>query len=174
MKMRISRGDSNVRNADSRHGGQASRQRQALGMTVVLGARAVAGWSVGLAALCVLTLALALPAVAQNAPAAESGVYAIKGAKIFTLAGAPIDNGTIVIRDGKIAAVGANVQIPSDAKVIDATGLEVYPGMFDPVTQIGLEEVSAVKATVDTTETGEFNPDVTAATAFKPDSAHVD
>src|SRR5690348_7773887 len=175
MKMRISRGDSNVRNADSRHGGQASRQRQALGMTVFLGTRVVAGWSVGLAALCVLTLALTLPAVAQNASAtAESGVYAIKGAKIFTLVGAPIDNGTIVIRDGKIAAVGANVQIPEDAKVIDATGLEVYPGMFDPVTQIGLEEVSAVRATVDTTETGEFNPDVTAATAFNADSAHVD
>ena len=116
--------------------------------------------------------AFVFSATAQNA--SDSGAYAIKGAKIFTLAGAPIDNGTIVIRDGKIAAVGANVQIPSDAKVIDASGLEVYPGMFDPVTQIGLEEVPAVKATVDTTETGEFNPDVTAATAFNADSAHVD
>ena len=100
-------------------------------------------------------------------------VYAIKGAKIFTLAGAPIDNGVVVIRDGKIAAVGADVAIPEGAKVIDATGLQVYPGMFDPVTQVGLEEVGAVNATIDTTETGEFNPDVTAATAFNADSAHV-
>ncbi len=116
--------------------------------------------------------AFTFSAAAQNAQ--DSKVYAIKGAKIFTLAGAPIDNGTIVIRDGKIAAVGANAQIPSDAKVIDPSGLQVYPGMFDPVTQIGLEEVPAVKATVDTTETGEFNPDATAATAFNADSAHVD
>ena len=156
MRLRISRRGSIVENADS------SRRRRALGMTIAF------------AALATLMLAFARPSVAQNAPAADSGVYAIKGAKIFTLAGAPIDNGTIVIRDGKIAAVGANVQIPSDAKVIDASGLEVYPGMFDPVTQIGLEEVSAVKATMDTTETGEFNPDVTAATAFNADSAHVD
>lgn len=108
----------------------------------------------------------------SDAPA--SAVYAIKGAEIFTLTGAPIQNGTVVIRDGKIAAVGANVAIPDGAKVIDASGLQVYPGMFDPVTQIGLEEVPSVKATVDTVETGPFNPDVTAATAFNADSAHVD
>jgi len=125
--------------------------------------------------LCaLLTLAWAFPAAAQNENSTRSGVYAIKGAKVFTLAGAPIDNGTVVIRDGKIAAVGASVQIPADAKVIDASGLEVYPGMFDAATQIGLEEVPAVKATVDTVETGLFNPDVTAATAFNADSAHVD
>jgi imidazolonepropionase-like amidohydrolase len=104
----------------------------------------------------------------------SAGVYAIKGAKIFTLTGAPIENGTVVIRDGKIAAVGADVAVPDGAKVIDASGLEVYPGIFDPVTQIGLEEVGAVRATIDTTETGDFNPDVTAATAFNADSSHVD
>jgi imidazolonepropionase-like amidohydrolase len=124
-----------------------------------------------------LALAFALPVFAQT-PAQisaqdSSSVYAIKGAKIFTLAGTPIDNGVVVIRDGKIAAVGADVAIPEGAKVIDATGLQVYPGMFDPVTQVGLEEVEAVNATIDTDETGEFNPDVTAATAFNADSAHV-
>lgn len=122
-------------------------------------------------ALLSLVFAFSLPALAQTS---GSDVYAIKGAKIFTLAGAPIDNGTVVIRDGKIAEVGANVAVPDGAKVIDGSGLEVYPGMFDALTQIGLEEVSAVKATMDTTETGEFNPDVTAATAFNADSAHVD
>ncbi|MGB6875886.1 MAG: amidohydrolase family protein [Candidatus Acidiferrales bacterium] len=122
-------------------------------------------------ALALLAFAFALPALAQTS---TSGVYAIKGAKIFTLAGAPIENGTVVIRDGKIAAVGADVAVPDGAQVIDASGLQVYPGMFDAVTQIGLEEVGAVKATIDTVETGDFNPDVTAATAFNADSAHVD
>lgn len=67
-----------------------------------------------------LALAFALPVFAQT-PAQisaqdSSSVYAIKGAKIFTLAGTPIDNGVVVIRDGKIAAVGADVAIPEGAK----------------------------------------------------------
>ncbi|HEV2615069.1 MAG TPA: amidohydrolase family protein [Candidatus Acidoferrales bacterium] len=126
---------------------------------------------IALASSAFVSTSISTPA--QTASQASADVYAIKGARIFTLAGAPIDNGTVVIRDGKIAAVGADVAIPEGAKVIDATGLQVYPGMFDPVTQIGLEEVSAVNATIDTTETGEFNPDVVAATAFNADSSHV-
>lgn len=123
------------------------------------------------AAALLFALAFAFPAAAQNS---SSGVYAIKNAKIYTLAGAPIENGTLVIQDGKIAAVGANVTIPDGATVIDGSGLQVYPGMFDATDEMGLEEVGTVKATVDTVETGEFNPDVTAATAFNADSAHVD
>lgn len=123
------------------------------------------------AAALLVALMFAFPAVAQNS---SSGVYAIRNAKVYTLAGAPIERGTVIIQDGKIAAVGASVTIPDGATVIDASGLEVYPGMFDATDQMGLEEVSAVKATVDTVETGEFNPDVTAATAFNADSAHVD
>ena len=73
------------------------------------------------------------------ATATTNATYAIKGGKVFTLTGAPIENGTVIIRDGKIAAVGANIAVPGGAQVIDATGLEVYPGLFDPVTQIGLD-----------------------------------
>jgi imidazolonepropionase-like amidohydrolase len=112
---------------------------------------------------------LAVPAWTQSAP----GVYAIEGAKIFTLAGPPIENGTVLIENGKISAVGADVKVPADAKVIDGKGLEVYPGMFDPITQMGLEEVGAVSATVDTNEVGQFNPDVVGATAVNPASAHI-
>ena len=103
----------------------------------------------------------------------SAGDIAITHAKIFTLAGPPIEDGTVVIHDGKIAAVGSNVPIHAGAQVIDAKGLQVYPGLFDPVTQMGLSEISAVSATVDTTETGMFNPDVTAATAVLPSSAHI-
>jgi imidazolonepropionase-like amidohydrolase len=123
-------------------------------------------------ALLALMIALALsakPAIGQSAPA----VYAIQGAKIYTLAGPAIENGTVVIRDGKIAAVGANVEIPAGAQVIDGKGLEVYPGMFDPVTQMGLNEVAAVHATVDINELGDYNPDAVAATAVNPASEHI-
>jgi imidazolonepropionase-like amidohydrolase len=107
---------------------------------------------------------------AQQQPATT---IAITHAKIFTLAGPPIDDGVLVIKDGKIAAVGTNVDVPSGAQVIDGKGLQVYPGLFDPVTQIGLSEISAVSATVDTTETGTINPDAIAADAVLPSSEHI-
>jgi imidazolonepropionase-like amidohydrolase len=109
-------------------------------------------------------------AAAQQQPATT---FAITHAKIFTLAGAPIDDGVLVIKDGKIAAVGTNVDVPSGAQVIDGKGLQVYPGLFDPVTQIGLSEISSVSATVDTTETGSINPDAVAAAAVLPSSEHI-
>jgi imidazolonepropionase-like amidohydrolase len=110
---------------------------------------------------------------AGNAQTSAAADIAITHAKIFTLVGPPIEDGTVVIHEGKIAAVGAGVPIPAGAQVIDAKGLQVYPGLFDPVTQMGLSEIGAVNATVDTTETGSFNPDVTAATAILPSSAHI-
>jgi imidazolonepropionase-like amidohydrolase len=118
-------------------------------------------------------LCAALHWVVGSASAQENSVYAITHAKIFTLAGQPIDDGILVIRDGKIAAVGTNVDVPAGAQVIDGKGLQVYPGLFDPVTQMGLSEISAVSATVDTTETGQFNPDVVAAEAVLPSSEHI-
>ena len=112
-----------------------------------------------------------VPALSAQSP--SSGVYAITHAKIFTLAGAPIEDGTLVIRDGKIAAVGAGVEIPAGAQVIDAKGLQIYPGLFDSITQMGLREIGAVSATVDSAETGNYNPDVVAATAVSPSSEHI-
>jgi imidazolonepropionase-like amidohydrolase len=103
----------------------------------------------------------------------KSTTYAITHAKIFTLSGGAIDDGTLVIRDGKILSVGAAVAAPAGAQVIDAKGLQVYPGLFDPITQMGLSEISAVPATVDSTETGSFNPDVVAAEAILPSSEHI-
>lgn len=108
--------------------------------------------------------------VAQSQPPTS---YAITHAKIFTLSGSTIDDGTLVIRDGKIAAVGVGLDIPAGAQVIDAKGLQVYPGLFDAVTQMGLREIGAVSATVDSAETGNYNPDVVAATAVFPSSEHI-
>lgn len=94
-------------------------------------------------------------------------------AKIITLAGPPLEDATLVIRDGKIAAIGAAVEVPAGAQVIEAKGLQVYPGLFDSVTQMGLREIGAVSATVDSSETGNYNPDVVAATAVSPSSEHI-
>src|SRR5271165_1414901 len=122
----------------------------------------------------VLTLVgCCISAFASLAQTAAPISYAITHAKIFTVSGAPIEDGTLLMKDGKIAAIGPDVSIPADARIIDGHGLQIYPGLFDSVTQMGLSEISAVRATVDTTETGEFNPDVVAATAVLPSSAHI-
>jgi len=119
-----------------------------------------------------LVCLLCAPALgAQRQP--QPSFYAITHARIFTLAGSPIEDGTVVVRDGKIAAVGAAVEVPAGAQVIDAKGLQVYPGLFDAITQMGLSEISAVNATVDSTETGGYNPDVVAASAILPSSEHI-
>lgn len=100
-------------------------------------------------------------------------VYAIRGARIVTLAGEPLDKGTLVIRDGRISEVGPDVAVPAGAEIIEAEGLEVYPGIMDAISQLGLTEVGAVPVTVDTVELGDFNPQIRAATAVHPASEHI-
>jgi imidazolonepropionase-like amidohydrolase len=69
---------------------------------------------------------------------ADPEVYAIKGGTIVTGTGATIPNGVVVVRDGLIAAVGADVAVPADARVVDAAGMMVYPGLIDAYSSYGL------------------------------------
>ena len=103
------------------------------------------------------------------------GAYAITNARIVTVSGADIERGTVVIgADGRIAAVGANVAIPQGAQVIDAAGHQVYPGMMDAGTTMGLSEISqGAASTVDVAEVGNFNPNAKAYWGINPHSAHV-
>src|SRR3989442_5433810 len=68
--------------------------------------------------------------------------YAITNARIVTVSGPVIERGTVVIRDGLIAAVGANATVPADARVIDGNGLTIYPGLIDASTSLGIPEPS--------------------------------
>lgn len=124
-------------------------------------------------ALFALVVAAGFAAV-QEIHAQQQPVYAIVGAKVYPISGPPVEGATVVIRDGKIAAVGKGVAVPSGAKVIEAKGLEVYPGMFNAVTEIGLNEIAeGAPGTVDTQELGDFNPQLVAATAVNPASEHI-
>ncbi|HWS54367.1 MAG TPA: hypothetical protein VN228_09580, partial [Pyrinomonadaceae bacterium] len=78
------------------------------------------------------------PRAGAQRPSEGVGVYAITGARVVTLAGPTIERGTVVVRDGLIAAVGANVAAPPDARVIDGAGLTVYPGLIDASTSLGI------------------------------------
>src|ERR1041385_4623460 len=111
---------------------------------------------------------------AQQGVIPARGTFAIRNARIVTVSGPDIENGTVVIRDGKIEAVGANVSIPAGAQTIDGAGLSVYPGMIDAGTNMGLVEVpQGANGTVDTAEVGELNPNAKAIIAVNPHSAHI-
>src|SRR6266508_1097642 len=99
-----------------------------------------------------------------------ANVFVIRNAKIVTVSGATIERGSVLIRDGKIAEVGARVAAPGNAKVIDATGLSVYPGLIDCGTSLGLTEIGSIQETRDTTELGDFNPHMRAIVAVQPHS----
>ncbi|HEV8427496.1 MAG TPA: amidohydrolase family protein [Pyrinomonadaceae bacterium] len=111
---------------------------------------------------------------AQDGVIPPRGFFAIRNAKIVTVSGPDIENGTIVIRDGKIEAVGANVSVPAGAQTIDGSGLSVYPGMIDAGTNMGLVEVpQGASGTVDLSEVGDLNPNAKAIIAVNPHSAHI-
>jgi len=99
--------------------------------------------------------------------------YAIRNVRIVTVSGATIPSGHILIQDGKIAALGPNITIPSSAKVIDARGLTAYPGMIDAHTAIGLTEIDSISATQDINELGDLNPHMKASAAINAQSEHV-
>jgi imidazolonepropionase-like amidohydrolase len=74
---------------------------------------------------------------------------AITGGRVYTMAGAPIENATVLVRDGRIVQVGANIAVPADARRIDATGKWVTPGLIDAATILGLVDVGLESGTRD-------------------------
>ena len=110
----------------------------------------------------------------QQNKTGRAGTFAITNARIVTVSGALIENGTVVIQDGKISAVGAAVNIPANAEKIDGKGLSVYPGMIDAGTNLGLAEISlGANATMDVAETGTMNANAKAILGVNPHSSHV-
>lgn len=88
------------------------------------------------------------------AATADAQTIAITGGRVYTVSGSTIENGTVVIRDGRIAQVGQNVAIPADATRIDASGKWVTPGLINSSTQLGLVEVGLESTTRDVSARG--------------------
>ena len=114
-------------------------------------------------------LILAFNVVAQS-PKGEYGTFALTNATIETVTKGSIQNGTVVITNGKITAVGANVAVPQGAKVVDCKGLLIYPGLIDGGTQLGLSEVGSDVRTKDFNEVGDVIPQMRALSAVNPNS----
>lgn len=81
-------------------------------------------------------------------PVAAQERLAIKGGRVLPVSGPPIENGVVLIRDGKIEAVGKDVAIPSDAKVIDASGKVVVPGFVEPHSTRGTDQANETNPNV--------------------------
>ncbi|HEX2252505.1 MAG TPA: amidohydrolase family protein [Thermoanaerobaculia bacterium] len=102
------------------------------------------------AAVAVAVAALAAVPGSPGVAAAAAETVAIVGGRVHTAgAGGTLEGATVLVVDGRIAAVGREVAVPPEARVIDAAGKVVTPGLFDSMTQLGLVEVGAVAGTRD-------------------------
>ena len=116
---------------------------------------------------------LGLLAAGVACAADDNNSFFLKGATIHTMAGKDIDNGSILVRNGKIVGVGQNLTAPKDVKVIDGKGMQVYPGMIDSGTTVGLSEIGQVRESSDVAEIGKFDPQIHAFIAVNPESEHI-
>jgi imidazolonepropionase-like amidohydrolase len=104
-------------------------------------------------------------------PVSPNGTYAITGATVHPVGGPEIKDGTIVVAKGKIAVVGgSDSSIPSGAISVDAKGLDVWPGMIDAGSPLGLTEIGSLPETQDSSDSAQYQPELRAATAIHPDS----
>jgi imidazolonepropionase-like amidohydrolase len=128
-----------------------------------------------------IILALALVAAccaqqpAKNKPAtpAAAGTVVLRGGTLLTITHGVIEHGVLIMQNGRITAIGgASTQVPREAKVIDVTGMTVYPGLIDSETHLGLVEITADRDTVDTLEqSDEIMPHMHVYDAFHAETA---
>src|SRR5688572_17403699 len=128
----------------------------------LLGATALAGNTVA------ATAQVMMPVAPQSQP------VVLRGATIHTVTKGTIQNGTIVLENGKITAIGgADVPTPRAAKVVDVTGKHIYPGLIDAYSTVGITEIGAADVSNDIRERGDFNPNVRAEVAVNAESRHI-
>ncbi len=119
------------------------------------------------------TAALLFSCLAIAASSGNDSVL-IRNVTVHPVTGPEIRNGAVLVVDGRIAEVGTHASGKSGVRVIDGHGLQLYPGLINAATNVGLSEVSALRDTVDLDEIGVFNPELRAEVAFNPSSEHID
>lgn len=100
----------------------------------------------------------------------NNGQLFIRNAVIHVGNGQVIEGGSIEINQGKIVKVGKDLSVPANAKLIDAAGKHVYPGLILSSTNLGLVEINAVRATQDVNEIGDINTSIRSIVAYNTDS----
>ena len=102
----------------------------------------------------------------------KATTYAIVGGTVHPVSGAAFV-GTVLLKSGKITGVGRSLAVPAGATVVQATGMQVYPGFIDAGTTIGLTEFGQVGQATDARELGSFQPDLVAATDVNVQTEHI-
>jgi imidazolonepropionase-like amidohydrolase len=92
------------------------------------------------------------------------------GAVVHTVSGGDLNNVIVILKNGRIAAIGSDVTIPGNATIVKASGLHLYPGLIDANTVVGLTEIGSVAGSVDLSEVGKINPNVHVEVSINPDS----
>ncbi len=115
-----------------------------------------------------ITFALLLALGLAGPIKAETVAYV--GATVHPVSGDVIEDGVLLVRDGRIEAVGEDVDIPADARTEDLSGLHLFPGLIHAGTVLGLTEISSVPGTEDVTEMGQINAAIRAEVAVNHDS----
>lgn len=105
--------------------------------------------------------------------AAGNNSLLIRNVTVHPVVGPDIENGSVLVVDGKIEDVGRRLTGKAGVRVVDGHGLHLYPGLINAATNVGLSEIEALRDTVDLDEIGEFNPDLRAEIAFNPSSEHI-
>jgi len=106
----------------------------------------------------------AIPGAPQTVP------VALVGGTLHPVSGPPIVGGTILFEAGKIVELGVDVELSAATVVVDVSGRHVYPGLFAAHSHLGLVEIASVRGTLDTSESGDFNPNLEAQRSVQPDS----
>src|SRR4051812_8361742 len=112
--------------------------------------------------------------IALGASGADNNSILVRNVNIHPITTPEIRNGSVLVVNGKIAEVGAHVGSHNGARVIDGHGLDLYPGLINAATNVGLSEISALRDTVDLDEVGLYNPELRAEVAFNPSSEHIE
>src|SRR3954454_789354 len=120
-----------------------------------------------------MTLAVAFH-VSLSCLAADTNSVLIRNVTIHPVTSGDIENGSVLVIDGKIAEVGTKVGARAGARLVDGRGLHLYPGLINAATNVGLSEISALRDTVDLDEVGLYNPELRAEIAFNPSSEHLE
>jgi imidazolonepropionase-like amidohydrolase len=113
-------------------------------------------------------------AAAALLSAADTNSVLIRNVTIHPVTGPDFQNSSMLVIDGKIAEIGPKLPAHAGVRIVDGRGLQLYPGLINAATNVGLVEIEALRDTVDLDEVGLFNPELRAEIAFNPSSEHVE
>jgi imidazolonepropionase-like amidohydrolase len=126
------------------------------------------------------TAMTAAPQTSTNSSNGSNGdtqapIMALVGATVHPVSGPAIEDGTVIVTGEQISYVGTRggADIPNDAEVINVAGKHIYPGMIDPMTQVGMVEIGSFGAAHDDRETGRYNPHLNSIWSVHPHSVEI-